>query len=181
MRGMQMIIRAGYCGCAKPKHEHIAAANVQKNLGLEVFHPRLRIERVTRRGPMRLTEPLFPCYIFIRCVMDEKLDEIRYANGISSIVQFADRIPAVPDLVIEELQACFPAGEPMVVNDTLSPGAEVLVADGAFAGMRASVLRIMPARPRVQVLLDLLGCPTAVSVDRNLVVSENRIGGDFLP
>ena len=178
---MQMIIPAWYCARTKPKHEHIAAANVQKNLGLEVFHPRLRIERVTRRGPMRLTEPLFPCYIFIRCVMDEKLDEIRYANGISSIVQFADRIPVVPDLVIEELQACFPAGEPMVVNDTLSPGAEVLVADGAFAGMRASVLRIMPARRRVQILLDILGGPTAVEVDRNLVVSEKSMVADLLP
>src|SRR5258708_12573285 len=113
MRGMQMIIRAGYCGCAKPKHEHIAAANVQKNLGLEVFHPRLRIERVTRRGPMRLTEPLFPCYIFIRCVMDEKLDEIRYANGISSIVHFPDRIPPVPDLVIHEFPPRFPSPMPI--------------------------------------------------------------------
>jgi transcriptional antiterminator RfaH len=178
---MQMSKPAWYCARTKSKHEHIAAANVQKNLGLEVFHPRLRIDRVTRRGPMRVTEPLFPGYLFIRCVMGEKIDEIRYANGISSIVQFADRIPTVPDQVIDELQACFPAGEPMIVTDTLSPGVEVLVAEGAFAGMRASVLRIMPAKRRVQILLDVLGGPTAVEVDRNLVVSETNMMADLLP
>jgi hypothetical protein len=47
--------------------------------------------------------------------------------------------------------------------------------------MRASVLRIMPARRRVQILLDILGGPTAVEVDRNLVVSEKSMVADLLP
>lgn len=176
-----MIGQAWYCARTKPKHEHIAAANVQKNLALEVFHPRLRMERVTRRGLVRNTEPLFPCYIFVRCKIEEKLDVLRYSNGISSIVQFADRIPHVPDQVIQELQACFPTGEPMAVDDNLLPGAEVLVAEGAFAGMRASVLRVMPARRRVQILLEILGGLTAVEVDRHLVISETSTIADLLP
>lgn len=176
-----MITQAWYCARTKPKHEHIAAANVKKNLALEVFHPRLRMERVTRRGLVRTTEPLFPCYIFVRCVIEEKLDLLRYSNGVSSIVQFAGRIPTVPDRVIGELQACFPSGEPMDVDDRLLPGTEVLVAEGAFAGMRASVLRVMPARRRVQILLEILGGPTAVEVDRHLVVSEKSTVVDLLP
>ena len=67
---------AWYCARTKPKHEHIAAANLRKNLNLEVFHPRLRIERATRRGVVRVNEPLFPCYIFIRCDIQQSLDEI---------------------------------------------------------------------------------------------------------
>ena len=63
---MEMTDFAWYCARTKPKHEHIAAANVRRNLGLEVFHPRLRIERTTRRGLVRNVETLFPCYIFIR-------------------------------------------------------------------------------------------------------------------
>ncbi len=42
--------KAWYCARTKPKHEHIAAANLLKNLGLEVFNPRLRVERATQRG-----------------------------------------------------------------------------------------------------------------------------------
>ena len=38
-----------FCLRTQPKHEHIAAATLTRNLGLEVFHPRLRLERATRR------------------------------------------------------------------------------------------------------------------------------------
>ena len=57
-----------YCARTKPKHEHIAAAGVVSRLDLEVVCPRLRVERPTRRGVVRLLEPLFPGYLFVRCV-----------------------------------------------------------------------------------------------------------------
>jgi hypothetical protein len=47
--------------------------------------------------------------------------------------------------------------------------------------MRASVLRVMPARRRVQVLLDILGRPTAVEVDRKAVALENNTLADLVP
>src|ERR1035441_10334880 len=66
--GFQPVTLAWYCARTKPKHEHIAAATLRRDLGLEVFNPRLRSERATFRGVIkRVTDPLFPCYIFIRC------------------------------------------------------------------------------------------------------------------
>jgi len=165
---------AWYCARTKPKREHIAAANLRKNLSLEVFLPRLRIERATQRGPVQVIEALFPCYVFVRCVIEEKINEIKYTNGISSLVRFGLEIPKVADLTIEELQKCFEAEEPMTVENHLLPGDEVAVANGAFAGMSAYVLRNLPARQRVQVLLDILGRPTPVEVDRNSVVSAKN-------
>ena len=172
---------AWYCARTKPKNEHIAAANVRKRLNLEVFHPRLRIERATRRGVVRVIEPLFPGYIFVRCVIEDRLSEIQYTDGISSLVRFGQRIPTVPDAIIEELRECFEAEEPMLVEDRLSPGDEVVVGDGAFAGMRAFVLCVMPARRRVQVLLDILGGPTPVEVDRSSLVRERNTVADRAP
>jgi transcriptional antiterminator RfaH len=166
-------LSAWYCARTKPKHEHIAAANVRKNLNLEVFLPRLKVERATRRGVVRVVEALFPCYIFVRCALDERLNDIQHTNGISSVVHFGNRIPAVADSVIEELQECFEAEEPMSVEDRLCPGDEVFLAEGAFTGMRAFVLRAMPARQRVQVLLDILGGPTPEEVERKALVREN--------
>src|ERR1700759_5711714 len=116
---MQTNDLAWYCARTKPKHEHIAVANVRKHLGMNVFHPTLRVERSTRRGLVRLVEPLFPCYIFVHCSIQEQLDALRYTNGISTIVRFADRIPSVPDSVIEELKSCFNSGEPMPVEEKL--------------------------------------------------------------
>ena len=170
-----------YCARTKPKHEHIAAANVHKNLGLRVFHPRLRTERATQRGVVRVIEPLFPCYIFVRCVLDDRLDEIRYVTGVSNLVHFGHRIPVVPDPIIEELRECFEADDPMTVEDRISPADEVVFVDGAFTGMRAFVLRVMPAKKRVQVLLDVLGGPTPVEVERKAIVLEKTTLADFVP
>lgn len=172
---------AWYCARTKPKHEHIAAANLRKNLNLEVFHPRLRIERATRRGVVRISEPLFPCYIFFRCSIEEKLNEIKRTSGVSTVVHFAHRIPKIADSVIEELKECFEGEETMTVEDRLSPGDEVVVAEGAFSGMRAFVLRVMPARRRVQVLLDVLGRPTPAEVDEDSVVVEGNGVANLVP
>jgi transcriptional antiterminator RfaH len=169
---MHAELLAWYCARTKPKHENVAAANLRKNLNLEVFHPRLRVERATRRGVVRLVEPLFPCYIFVRCVIEKNLTEIKHTNGVSSLVHFGNRIPRIEDAIVEELQECFTAEEPMLVQDHLMPGAEVTVGEGAFAGMKAFVLRVLPARQRVQILLEVLGGPTPVEVDRSSVVVE---------
>ena len=170
-----------YCARTKPKHEHIAAANVQRNLGLSIFHPRLRVNRATRRGAICVVEPLFPCYIFVRCILTESLNDLRYTPGISTVVHFGQKIPAVPDPIIEELQECFGTEEMMTVDDELRPGSEVLISEGAFVGMSAFVLRVLPARQRVQLLIDMLGRPTPVEVDRDSVVLENGTIADRVP
>jgi len=178
---MQTEFSAWYCARTKPKHEHIAAANVRKNLKLEVFNPRLRVQRATKRGIVRLVEPLFPCYIFIQCVIEEKMTEIQHANGVSSLVRFGNKIPKVDDAIIEELQNYFAAEETLSIEDRLAPNDEVIIADGAFVGMQAKVLRVMPATRRVQILLDVLGGPTSVEVDRASIVLEKNTVADRAP
>jgi len=178
---MQLNYPAWYCARTKSKHEHIAAANLRKILKLEVFHPRLRVERATRRGAVRIIEPLFPCYIFIRCVLEEKLDEIQRTSGVSRLVRFGQKIPQVEDARIEELQECFTAEDPMTVESRLAPADEVRIANGVFAGIPGFVFRVMPARKRAQVLLDILGRPTPVEVDYGSVVLQRNSLADLAP
>jgi transcriptional antiterminator RfaH len=173
---------AWFCARTKPKHEHIAAANLRKNLELEVFNPRLSVERTTRRGIRREIEAVFPCYIFVRCVLDDSFAGVQHTNGISTLVHFGKKIPRIPDEVICELQGCFQAAEAMPVQDRFAPGEEVVVSEGAFRGMRATVLRAMPARQRVLVLLDILGRPNAVEVECASLARESRISvADLAP
>lgn len=172
---------AWYCARTKPKHEHIAAASVREKLGLEVFYPRLRVERATQRGVVRVVEPLFPCYIFVRCILAQNLNDIQYSIGISTMVHFSTNIPSVPDPIIEELQDCFEGEEPMVTRESIVPGMEVLVAEGAFEGMHALVLRVLPAKQRVQVLLSVLGRPTPVEINRSSVTLGQTNLRDLVP
>lgn len=171
---------AWYCARTQPKHEHIAAASIARKLELEVFHPRLRIEKATRRGVVRFVEPLFPCYIFVRCRVPE-LQSVRYVSGISSLVHFGDKIPSVPDDTIDELRQCFEGEEPMAVEERLRPGSEVVVAQGVFLGSRGVVVNVLPAKQRVQILLDFLGRTTLAEVDRKALQVENRSIADLMP
>jgi transcriptional antiterminator RfaH len=163
-----------YCARTQPKKEHIAAGSIARRLGLEVFNPRLKLERATRRGVVRVIEPLFPCYIFVRCALSEYSDQIRYVTGVSSLVHFGVRIPAVPDDAVEELRQCFCSGEPMEVEDSLQPGMEVVVSEGAFLGSTGVVVRVFPARQRVQILLDFLGRTTVAEVERRTLIVEDH-------
>ena len=169
-----------FCARTQPKHERLAAASLSRNLGLEVFHPRIRLERATQRGVVRVVEPLFPCYVFVRSPA-EQLDQIRYVTGISSLVQFGPKVAQVPDSVIEELKLCFEAEEPMSVQDRLHPGAEVTVAEGAFLGFQGIVVQVLPAKQRVQILLDFLGRSTLAEVDRKSLTLENRCFAEMMP
>ena len=172
---------AWYCARTKPKHEHIAAAGLARRLGLDVFHPRMRSERATRRGVVRVVEPLFPCYVFVRCPDAAGLDEVRYVSGVSGLVQFGQRVATVPDQVIDELRQCFGSENPMWVEDRLRAGAEVTVAEGSFLGSRGIVVRVLSAKQRVQILLDFLGRPILAEVDRKSLTLDERRMADLVP
>jgi transcriptional antiterminator RfaH len=129
----------------------------------------------------RVTEPLFPCYIFVRCALADRLDQIRHTTGISTIVNFGQRIPIVPDTVIEDLQRSFGTEEPLPLDTYPRPGDDVTLTAKAFFGMEAVVLRSWPAKRRVQVLLEILGRPTQIELEYGHVTIERKTVADFVP
>ena len=139
------------------------------------------MEKLTRRGLVRVVEPLFPCYIFVRCIVEERVNEIQHLSGISKLVQFGGKYPKVEDPIIEDLQACFEHEDLISVESRLKPGDEVTVAAGAFAGMTAQVLKSLPAKKRVQILLDILGRPTTVEVGSEAVMLNKNTLADLAP
>ena len=165
---------AWLCIHSQPKHEHIAAANLRSLGDIEVFNPRFRVRRSTKRGMVWVTEPLFPGYLFARFDYRTRLDQVKYTSGVSTIVHFGTRIPAVPDEVVAELKQRFGEAELVVVENDLLPGDEVSFGSGPFQGMQAVVHRLLPAPQRVQVLLDILGRSTLVVVERKFIVPEQR-------
>jgi transcription antitermination factor NusG len=90
-------------------------------------------------------------------------------------------VPHIADEVIEELKQCFESDEPMTVQEKLSPGSEVTVAEGPFMGSRGVVVQLFGARKRVQILLDFLGRTTVAEVDRKSLTVENRSMADLMP
>jgi len=163
---------AWFCLRAKPKSEHIAAGHLKTNLALEVFAPQIRFKRSTQRGVKWVTEPLFPSYLFAKYRLHELSRLVHYSPGIRGVVRFGSKSPAVPDNAIEELQHIYGHETVHVIDPTPQAGDSVEIAGGSFHGLKAVVTRVMPARERVGVLLDLLGRQTMVEVSLRHVVKE---------
>lgn len=159
---------AWFCVRTLPKHEHIAAAQLrQQDPEVEVFLPRIRYRRPTRRGPAWVTEALFLNYVFARFDLAGRLRLVQSARGVRAVVHFGTRWPAVPDGVIAELRSAMGTDEVKTLSEDLNPGDPVEIFGDPFAGLQAVVTRVMPGRQRVGVLLEFLGRQTVVELDRS--------------
>ena len=154
-----------YCVKSQPKHEHIAAANIGRSLGLEVFAPSLRVRRSRPTGAIWVREALFPGYFFARFDLGFSADKVRYTSGVKCLVQFGDRFPSVPDSVLCQIRESLNGEEVFEHAGVFAPGDAVEILDGPFRGLAAVVRRYLPANHRVQVLLDFLGQSTPVELE----------------
>lgn len=162
---------AWFCVRSRPKHEHIAAARLRE-AGLEVFLPRLRFKKGSVRGPVWVTEALFPNYLFARFNLRAALRLVRSAAGVSQVVHFGEITPAVPDDVVNELRARLGAAELHVIPESFTPDERVQISGGVMHGLSAVITQVLPAKERVKVLLEFLGRQTVVEVDVRAVVRE---------
>ncbi len=161
-----------FCVRTQPKHEALAAQFLRHQVGVEVFSPLLRFQRVTRRGKKWFQEALFPCYVFSRFDFWSQYRHVAAALGVTKIVGFGGGPAIVPQQVIDELRCHVHDEQTIEIAHELAPGDEVTVLDGPFKGLRAVVTRVMPARDRVAVLLDLLGTMREVELTTGRVIGD---------
>ena len=141
--------------------------------GIEVYCPRLRIRRMTRKGAAWFVEALFPGYLFAR--FDRALSQktVTYAKGVSGIVRFGLELAVVPDAIIGELRNLAADDAVCVVSPSdIKQGDSVVIARGAFQGLQTLVTNAAPASERVRVLLEILGECREVVVSRSDLIKE---------
>ncbi len=159
-----------FCLKTQPKHEKLAAQFLRSQASLEVFSPVLRFQRLTVNGKKWFEEALFPGYIFGRFPYSTHYRLVASAMGVTKIVGFGGQPSVVEDGVIGELRQYVRDNEVIEISPNILPGDEVTVLDGPFRGLRAVVTRVMPAKERVALLLDLLGTQREVEVTVSRVV-----------
>jgi transcriptional antiterminator RfaH len=146
-----------FCLRSQPKHEHIAAAHLRRELGIEVFCPRVRLQRRTQRGLKWFVEAMFPNYLFARFDLTSSQTRVRYSPGISDIVHFGRHIAPVAASAIEELAGFLGSEDIRTIEIPLTEGEDVTVVSGPLSGQEGIITKILPARERVRVLLEFLG------------------------
>ncbi len=162
-----------YCLHTAPKQENKVAITLQREHCLEVFAPRIRFRRMRAGRPLWATEALFPGYIFSRFDYLERRRQINALKGVTSIVHFGDQMVPVGDSVMAELRALVHDNETLEVAADPQPGSEVVISGGSMSGLRVLVTRVMPARQRIAILLELLGSEREVEIELDRVLPVN--------
>lgn len=168
-----------FCVRTQTKREHIAAGHLRELEGIDVFCPRLRYRKATRRGKIWWVEPLFPGYLLAKFNLAEMERAVTFCQGVRGLVRFGSEIPPVPESFVESLRREIrnrPEGEEdlMSVSPVIQVGDEVEVAHGPLQGMRGTIVAVAPAAERVKILLDFLGQPQAIDVDLFSILLPRR-------
>jgi transcriptional antiterminator RfaH len=153
----QQSIESWFCLRAQPKREHIAAACLRQISDVEAFCPRLRFRKLTNRGPVWFIEAMFPGYLFARFDYANRNRLIRQGPGVNGFVQFGERLAMLPEPLINEIKSQTSGNEVVEINPELEPGRTVQLARGPFLGLEAVITRLIPARERVEILIEWMG------------------------
>ena len=168
-----------FCVRTQTKREHIAAGHLREVEGVDVFCPRLRYRKATRRGKIWWVEPLFPGYLLAKFTLSEMERAVTFCQGVRGLVRFGSIIPAVPDAFVQSLRQevrnhAEDDDELFSVSPVIEIGDEVEIAHGPLQGMRGTVVSIAPATERVKILLEFLGQPQVVNVDLFSLILPRR-------
>lgn len=155
--------REWFCLRTQTKREHIAAAILNRLEEVEVFCPRISQIKKTRNGKKRFVEAMFPGYIFAKFHYQTHSRQVVYSQGITQMVELGDR-RVIPERIVQDLKESLPEGIIEAPDLSIEPGAEIEVITGSLKGLNGKVLAQLPAKNRVQILLDFLGREITVDV-----------------
>jgi len=117
---------------------------------------------------VRRARPLFPGYVFFALIGDLWRKAFHSSERVNGLLMWAPEQPAhLPQEIIDELKGREDE-EGVIRFDTprkrrYAPGAKVTIRHGAMTGLNGIVEKLQ-THERVQVLLEMLGRGTTVSV-----------------
>ncbi|MGV3661716.1 MAG: transcription termination/antitermination protein NusG [Prosthecobacter sp.] len=165
---------AWYVVHTRPKCEHIAAALMGGLENVEVYCPRIRFQKSTRRGKVWFVEALFPSYFFARFIPIESLRAVKHSQSVIKVVDFGGTLTPVPDSVIAALKMEMKDEEVREVHVGVKVGDTVELTEGPMRGLKGIVNAMLTGAERVRVLLEFLGRENAVEVPLSKILTEHK-------
>ncbi len=162
-----------YCVKAKIKREHIAAAVLHSQSGLEVFCPRISIKRKTATGSKVFTDALFPGYFFARFNQVEDLRRVMYANDVRGVVSFGDKTPAIAAQTIDSLKEQFPENSLLKLpSPAFETGDAVEIVAGILFGQTGTLTHIDNCKDMASLLVEFLGHQIQLQVPTHNILKQ---------
>ncbi|MCS7206329.1 MAG: transcription termination/antitermination protein NusG [Dehalococcoidia bacterium] len=137
---------------------------------LEVKVPLEQVVEIREGQRIKKTRPMFPGYILVRMVLDERTwAAVRNTPGVTGFIS-ADTLTEKPQPVPlgpQEVEAIFKrmeSGHPLV-KVGFTKGQQVKIVGGLFKDFIGTVDEIYPDKGRVRVLVSFFGRETPVELD----------------
>ncbi len=139
----------------KPLREDLAASNISR-LGVPVFLPKIKREKLEYGRRRVIIKPLFPGYLFARFCPCPHLHSIRYARGVYRVVSVGERPLPVGDEIISAIQLRIDK-EGFVTLDgpacSFTNGQEVVINSGPLQGVVGIFDSVLSDGVRTAILL----------------------------
>jgi transcriptional antiterminator RfaH len=156
-----------YAVNTKRNQEHVAAANL-KNLGLEVFSPRIRTVEKLFGSPVEIIRSLFPNYIFARLDVGRRYNTVKHTFGVRQIVGFGNDPAPVSDDIIALIKDRVDDDDLLEMKlKSFKSGDQVEVVAGTLAGLNGVLEREMSGSERVAVLLNAISFQATLLIRRD--------------
>ena len=134
----------------KPRQASRALEHLERQ-GYECLLPMHQIERLHKGQLQKLSEPLFPGYLFIRLdKVEDNWSPIRSTRGVNQIVSFGGRPTPVPDIIISDVTT-----RTASVKSALSKGDHILI-DAPNLKQLDAIFLSRDGESRVLLLLKIL-------------------------
>ncbi len=140
----------------KPSQEGLAKMNIER-LGLEVFLPMMRAEKLSWGIPRMVLKPFFSRYLFARFCPVTYLHSIRYARGVYQVVSTAETPTPVDEEIIHTIRSRIGAeGYVTMEPKVMQQGDRLMVNEGPLQGLTGIFERELKDRDRVVLLLEAI-------------------------
>lgn len=149
---------------SKP-HKDALAEEQLNNQGYEVYRPLAQRLRKRRGSMIKVTESLFPRYMFIRLdTLADNWAPIRSTFGVNQIIRFGSEPALVPEEIITTLRSTEEQlGEKAIDLDRFHKGEQVILTDGPFRGLNGVFLSY-DGEERAMVLLEIMHSKTKLAI-----------------
>ncbi len=159
-----------YAVHAKPHQEETVESQL-KQMGMEVFCPRLKQSKIVRRQRKTVVTPLFPGYLFSRFRLRDQYRAVIYARGVRRVVCFGTTPAPVDDRLIEGIRERHVEGCVVITPHRYAAGQPVRIQDGSLRGLEAVFERELSGAQRAVLLLKALSYQARVIVDLDQIAA----------
>lgn len=152
----------------KPKKEEEATSFLSLH-GLEVFHPLIEAF-ILRSGKMiKVTQSLFPNYIFVRFDLYQSYALVRWARGVKKVLGFGDSPTAVSEGVIQIIKSRMDEDGVVRQKGHFKPNDLVRIKSGPLKDLVGIFDRWISGSERVRILMNLIGYQPEVELHYSML------------